>query len=312
MAKEVLIYSDIQSWTAANFINDVNEVEGDLVVRVDSNGGDPQSTYGMIAKYREFEGNKNVKIDGRAYSSAFFFAAMVDNVEALSVSSFMIHRAAYPDWYEAEYMTDEQRSSLEAINKDLKKGFESKVDIAMFEEIAGITVKEIFSMDDRKNVFLSAKQAKKIGLINKITPINSAIKAQLESNMAVISARYTPTIESNKKEVVINKKIEIMTIDEVKANPEFVSAILADEKDRVGSWLKFVDVDAKAVSEGINSGNKLSQTAMAEFAIKLNSSATLKKVEDNAAPIVAAIVTDPVIEETELEKVSASLMNSLK
>ena len=63
MNNEVLIYGGINVYSAEAFINSVNNVEGDsLVVRMDTNGGDPQSTFGMVAKFNEFEGDKLLKV----------------------------------------------------------------------------------------------------------------------------------------------------------------------------------------------------------------------------------------------------------
>ena len=47
--------------------------------------------------------------------------------------------------------------------------------------------------------------------------------------------------------------------------------------------MSFVDADAKAVSEGIKSGNNITQTAMADFTRKQISAEALKLAEDKGA-----------------------------
>lgn len=309
MAKEVLIYSDIHSWTAESFINEVNETEGDLTIRIDSNGGDPQATYGMVAKYNEFEGNKKVKVDGRAYSSAMFFITKADNVEALDVSKFLVHRAAYSEMTE-KYMDDEMKAHLIDINEDLRSSFEAKVDVEKFNSISGVSMDEVFSMDDRIDVFLNAEQAKEIGLIDTITPLTSSIKASIDNRYSTIAAKFEHKTQT--KQVVTNKKVDKMTIEKLRAeHPEVYSAIVAEERDRVGAYLAFVEVDAKAVSEGIKSGDRMSQTMMAEMAIKMNATASLAAVEAAAAPAVEAAAVVVEDEKTEYQKTEARLMESL-
>ena len=69
-----------------------------------------------------------------------------------------------------------------------------------------------------------------------------------------------------------------MTLAEIKANhPTLVEQILKEnaektkegiinaERDRVGSWMVYIDVDPKAVKEGITEGKTLSATQQAEF-----------------------------------------------
>jgi len=73
MAKEVLLYGEMYSWSARDFISAVEDAKGsDLSVRVNSMGGDVDYGYGMIAKFKEFEGKKSVKVDGSAASMAAF------------------------------------------------------------------------------------------------------------------------------------------------------------------------------------------------------------------------------------------------
>jgi ATP-dependent protease ClpP protease subunit len=80
MAKEILLYGDIYDYSAETFINAMNELDGteELTVRINSNGGEPNSMAGMIDKFQSYAGPKKIKIDGKAFSSAFFFALYVD------------------------------------------------------------------------------------------------------------------------------------------------------------------------------------------------------------------------------------------
>jgi ATP-dependent protease ClpP protease subunit len=332
MPKEVLIYNNIDSYSARDFIQEVDEIEAgeDLTVRVNTNGGSPEYGWGMVAKFKEFEGEKSVKVDGKAFSTGFFFCCYADNVEALDVSQLMVHRAAYPKWVESnpDYFTEAMRSYLENVNKDLESAFRNSVDVSKFEELKGVKVKDIFSMDNRIDTFLSANEAKKIGLVSKVNKITPKKQANIQASMFEIAAKYNQPVDPDyKKEIKPQVAADIteqkpkkinMTIEKIKAeHPELYAQIVATgvakEKDRAGAWAAFVEVDPKAVAEGIKSGDNISQTAMAEFAIK-------KMSTDSKAAITAAntppVKTDDVKpEETELtavEKLSAKLDVELK
>jgi ATP-dependent protease ClpP protease subunit len=303
MAKEVLIYGGIHSLSAFDFITSVNEIKDgeDLVVRINTDGGSPEYGFGMVAKFREFEGNKSVKVDGKAHSAGMFFCTYAEKVEALSVSQFLVHRAAYSEWFEdSTLFTEELKTNLVNINKDLQRAFEAKVDVAKFEEISGVTVKEIFSMDSRKDVFLTATQAKKIGLINKVVNITPTKQASLDSMMEEVVAKYSgKALEQkeikNEKNITNPIKQKNMDLNKLKAEHHALyaevlavgkEAGIAAEKDRIGAYLAFVDADPKAVVEGIKSGKSLSATQMAEFVKAQVSKTLVNDAEKENAPEV--------------------------
>ena len=138
MAKEVLIYGGINSSSASDFIKEIDSAgDEDLTIRINTPGGNPEAGFGMIAKLQEREGKTNIKIDGSAYSMGLFMAAYADNVEALDTSEFLFHRAAYPQWYEQEYMTEAESENLVRINSSLEKAFRNSIDVKAFEEMKG-------------------------------------------------------------------------------------------------------------------------------------------------------------------------------
>lgn len=324
---EVLLYGSIFTGTSVDFINAINEAnEGDdLVVRVNSPGGDVQQGWGMIAKFSEFQGKKTVKIDGAAYSMGLFFAAYADEVEALDVSQFMVHRAAFPDWYEENYMSDSDRENLTNINKSLRSAFENKINVDAFEELKGVTMKQLFSLDERVDVFLTAKEAKKIGLINKIVNITPKKKKDINASMMQVAAHHgfkdikgfnnvesfkdaKPTQEAADN-LIVKQKTKKMTKEELKANhpglfAEVVGIGVSEERDRVGAWLKFNDIDASAVTTGIESGENISQTAMADFQRK-----SFSKNELNSMSAEGANTENP---KTETPEAGAELTDAQK
>lgn len=299
MAKEILLYSGIDSLSSSEFIREMDEAAAeDVTVRVNCPGGTPEYGWGMVAKLAEHPGKKKVKVDGQAYSMGLFFLCYADDSEGLDVSEYLVHRAAYSQWFESspEYFTDPMRENLTRINASLEKAFRAKVDVALFEELKGVKVKDIFSMDSRIDVFLSAKEAKKIGLIKSIVNITPTKKAEIESRMSAVAEKITAQYTGTKPPKETEPKNTIMTLAELKANhPAIYAQAVAEgvingvsqEKERVEACMVFVEIDPMAVKAAIESGKPLSPKQMAELSLKSFSAESLKKTEGSSAkPIV--------------------------
>ena len=305
MKNEVLIYGGIYNYSASEFINSVNNISSDsLVVRMDTNGGDPQSAYGIAAKFNEFEGDKVLKIDGRAYSSGFLIATLVDNVEALDVSEFMVHRAAYADWIESsEYFTDDLKSSLKRINDQLKAAFIKKIDVEAFEKMKDVSVDEIFSMESRIDVYLTAKEAKKIGLIKKINKLTPEIKAEINSKKFEVAANYRPKQANTETPKVKNK---IMTKEEFKTNhPEAYASIVGE-----GVSQRNAEIEAEKVAIEAKKAEKEAIRAEVLAEIEAAKKDPAQALANESAPVVNA-ATENIVEPSELEKLSAKLNSEL-
>lgn len=289
MVRELLIYGNFNETLASSFIQDVGSVDSEsdsLVVRMNTNGGDPMMGFGMAAKFKEFKGKKIVKVDGKAYSTGLFFLAYADEVEALEESQFLLHRAAYPEFIEkSDAFKDGIKANLIDVNTSLRNAIESKIDVEAFEKITGKTLDEVFSMDSREDVYFSAKQAKKIGLISKVVKLTAENHAEITANMTV--------------EMAAELKLDVKSINKVKMtkgeiqsqHPEAYESILglgvakgvAQEADRLKAWNAFAHVDAEAVKKGIESGENMSQSMMAELSLKSAKLEAAKVVEKENA-----------------------------
>ena len=302
---EVLIYGGINTDSVSNIIDSINSVEGDeLVVRMDTNGGDPQAAYGIAAKINEFEGKKVLKVDGRAISAGFLISCLVENVEALDVSEFMVHRAAYADWFEeSEFLNDDLKLSLKRVNDDIKKAFIKKIDVESFEKIAKVTIDEIFSMDSRIDVYLTAKQAKKIGLIKKINKLTPEISASIDLKKFEAHGLYDFAPVNNKKE---QPKVEKMTKEEFKMNhPEAYASVVAE-----GVAKKEAEIAAEKAAKEARKAEK--EAIRAEVLAEIEAS---KENPGKALEIESAeeVQTNEVVskEQTLIDEMSASIDSQL-
>lgn len=286
MPKEIYLYSPVYDFVAQDLISAMNENTEELTMRVNSPGGSVFANYGICAKMQE-HGNVNIKVDGAAMSSAANLLPYAKSVECLDVSTFLLHRA---DMY---VESESDKAFLARINKDLRVKLLARVDAVIFKEVTGFSIDEMFDSEKRIDITLDAKQAKKIGLVQKINKLTPSEVEAFNSKMLFNIAAYN----DNKNQ----QKQKTMTIDTLKAeHPALFAQVVAlgveKEKDRVEACLAFIDVDAKGAIEAINSGKDLSQKQMAEFAVKAMSK---KSLTDLAAESNKGIATTEV---TETEK----------
>ena len=288
MAK-ITLYTGIYSSTADIFVNKLFEVpeNEDIEVYMNSPGGSVFAGWSIIGALNERSGKKTAKVFGDASSMALYMLLFMDNVEALDVSTFLIHRA---DGY---VESEEDKKFLADINKQIRAKLEKKINKDTFKEATGVSFDEIFDMNNRKNVNLSAKQAKKIGLVDKIIRLDP-------QQIAAMNERFVGFVDfdpqgsdqnpqgSEKQKPIEDKKStntqtkKRMTKEELKAqHPDIYADIFKEgakaEKDRVEAILAFSDVDLEGCKKLITEGTEPTQKFYAEMTRKAISAA---KVED--------------------------------
>lgn len=305
---------------AQDFVRELEAAKNeDVTIRLNTSGGDPLDAWSCLAKVSEHKKGKTVKVDGKALSAGFFFCCYAKDVECLDVSEFLVHRAAYSAWYERE-MSEEERNSVKNTNANLRKAMEAKINVAKFEALKGVTLDQLFSMESRIDVTLTAQEALAIGLVNKINTITPALAAQINARVdeyRAKAAKHETDLHVKAAEVTTQVKPENMTIETLKAqHPAVYNAIFAEGKqagvteelDRVKACLVFNEIDPKGVKEAIQSGKPLSAQQMAEFVLKQNSPEALAKLaESSTKPIEtpAAPEGEKPEEAKELEKSTA-------
>lgn len=294
MPKELYIYSGINNDSALAFLQSMEEnANEDVVIRVNSPGGSVFSFWGMAAKMNEMKGKKTIKVDGLAASAGAFFLLYGDTVEALDVSTLMIHRA------DAYISSPEDQARLDLINTDLRAKLTAKIDDKKMKELKGVSIKDLFNPDTRIDLFLTAKEAKAIGLVDKITKVNPKEASAFTEKYFNVAAEFTPPASPIQTP-------KVMTLAEFKAaHPAIYNECLelgiAQEKDRVEAALVFNEIDPKGVKAAIESGKPLSQKQMAEFALKQNSPEALAKLTAESAATVTTTATEEKVK-TEKEK----------
>lgn len=258
MAKKIIpIYTYIDSYLAertAMAISDAERFGDELEIRISTGGGDVEQGWALLSLIQSFKGVKTMQVDGRAMSMGAFMCLYAENVEALNVSSFMLHRASYGKWIESsEYFTEDMKKNLDMVNSNLKAKMKQKIDADAFKKAFNITIDEMFE-GEQKDYSFDAKTAKKIGLISSIKTLDSVAKSDINAicRTVEIAAMYDEQTESKTEQLNSHK----MTIQEVKANhPDVVKAIQDETIANVKAWQGFIDIDAKTALEGMVTGN---------------------------------------------------------
>lgn len=313
MKKEILLYDYVYSYSTADVISKMDEYkDDDIVLRVNSKGGEVYAAYGIMAKFLEHQNSKIIRVDGIAASMGAFLCCAADSVECLDVSTFLFHRASMGSWFEnqPELFTAELRQQLTSMNAQLRALMEGRFTAEKWEKVTKTTLDDLFSLESRIDVTLTAKQAKALGLVSKINPITPEKKAEIESlvmGFAAMTIPEVPKAEIPTPKITVQKQNIKMNIQQLKADhPEVYEAVynlgVTAEKDRVEAYLEFADVDPVAVKAGIAEGKQITAKEMAAFSRKAIAQATLNTMEaENPAEIKTAEVpadgkTTPVAE----------------
>ena len=312
MAKEVYIYGAFNSAQSLQFVSDLEQCKNeDIVLRINTPGGDVTDAWSCIAKFSEHAKGKKVKVDGKALSGGAFFLCAVEEAECLDVSQFLYHRAAF--WFEQydDLFTEDDKKYLLTVNAQLRKLIESKISADKFFAVTGVTYDQMFSLDARIDVRLTPDQALQLGLvqkINKATPaMASSINAMVDKYAAAAhSADNDLRIQVTEPKPNHQSNNDTMTPAEIKAkHPEAYAQIFNEgmtaERDRVGSYMAFAHLDIEGVKKGIAEGKAMTDTQRSEFALKVLSAEALKKLQADSAGKLTTAEQD-VKEKTEEQK----------
>ena len=196
--------------------------------------------------------------------------------------------------------TEEDKAYLNSINANFRKKMEEKIPSALFKQVTGKSYNDMFNPDMRIDCIITAKQAKQLGLVSKINKLSvteaKKIKALADKYnfTAELPTQITSVLELESNVEPIIEPIKMKTIAEFKAaHPELFAQVQQEaidaERDRVGSFLAFLEIDAVTAKAGIESGKPMTQTQMAQFNVKAMQANTLAKLPSNAVEVTAAV-----------------------
>lgn len=334
MAKDILLYGSIWEYNALYFFDQINEAteedaSAEMTLRINCDGGSPDYGMSMIEKIQELADQIRVKVGAMAHSMALFILCYIETsrVECIDTTQAVLHRAAYPSWMEssASFPDSIYQQMMVKTNKDLEKAFRASVDVEVLESLPqfkdkNLTLKDVFSLETRIEILLTAADLKKIGLVSKINKITPTKTAEMKSQIAAFNncrslKEFKMAAQAVNKPEEIQNPIAMTTLAELKEKfPALYALAVADgvkaEKDRVGAVMVFAHLDLPGAKKIIESGEPMTATQMAEFSLKQLSPAALQTVvESNNPPVITAeIATTPEVQKKkELDQFEASV-----
>jgi ATP-dependent Clp protease, protease subunit len=293
--KEILLYGALYDWTAEYIVREINMFDDmdDLTMRMDTPGAYVLKGNVILSKLADRKGGIQFFVDGQAASMGAFMLLYGQNNVGSEESIYVFHKAAFEPWYEP---TEDDQKELKALNARMKARMEARLfDNAKTKAL----IKKVFEPDVRNNVKLSATEALEIGLITEIKPLDLNAKAQMSAFAAGETISLSSILDQPGAPVPDHSnnhhKSKGMTIDQLKAeHPALYTQILAageqagidKERDRVGSFLAFIEADPLAVKEGISAGKAMTETQRSEFAMAAYKVAQNKaQADDNVPPV---------------------------
>ena len=339
----ILFFGEFTNFSVASFMIRMQQAKREkLDVRIECNslGGDPDAGFGLVKTIRDYPYKNSMMVYGAAYSFMAYALLYSDDVSCLEQSTFLFHRAA------SFMIEDEQIPAMRRLlvekNNSLRKAMEEKLDVAAFERISGVTLDQLFSMDDRIDVVFNAEEALEIGLVKKVVPLSAneardinqmmlaashghgIQKLQVSNEMKNLSELKEKDPEGYKKlmaEAVLEAKKGQEKEQEKKPNPATfvtVESLTAEqavdaERERVKEWNVFAEIDPKKVKEGIESGKKITDSERSEFLLQTYKTGFAKRLEEaGGAPVVTGPSgADATPEDKNLQSLEAGLRKGL-
>jgi len=233
MKKPIFLYGSIDAIKSERYSVELLELPDneDSETWINSGGGSVFDGYAMLtalAKRKQMYPNtkNNALVTGDASSMAFNMLLFMDNVEAVETANITIHRA--DTWV----FDERQQDWLNKKNKELRQKLENKVNEELFVKITGTSYDEIFDPEKRLNLTITAKQAKKLGIVQKI--INLETTKQLEAQYSNVLAAFHNTGINNLNSINMKKTIkrELTAAERFKGVAEFEIDIEADNNNQ--------------------------------------------------------------------------------
>ena len=177
--KLITLYHPIFADTAEAFIHAMHDYKGEeTIIHANGPGGSVFAGWGMVAALQSNNDNTLYHVDGYVASMHAYMSMFAKNVECLDVSRFMIHRA------EGRVDSKEDQEFLDGVNDQIKSKMHERFDSDLFEMHAKTSIDSIFDSEERKDVWLTAQQAKDIGLVSKINRVTPAQQKAMSKMVA--------------------------------------------------------------------------------------------------------------------------------
>ena len=312
----------IGTYSITELINEVDAVKEDAEISWDSTGGSTWAGQKFIDHLNNRESKLTARVTGIAASMGAITLPFFDYVIGAEESEVMIHQAIGGD-----------ESTLKATNKFLYAALAKKINEDKFEQITGHKLKKVMLGDERIDVWMIGKDAKKIGLYDETFSLLDGKSASLISNINISELDYELPENIKEKYGLITKKAKQvksntneMEMKDVKqaelksGNPSVYNAIekeaIETERKRVSCIMKYAKFDMEKAKEMIEKGATLGVDEVEHFMEKKFAKTEIDNLENSSEGDLnpgkkAALVTEKTAEVKEKESAISSLRDSL-
>lgn len=185
-------WSEDKSIDAALVRDELDGVDGDITIRLNSGGGDVFEGIEIYNYLKEHPGNVTVEVTGLAASAATFIVAAADEAIMNTGTSFMIHEASSFAWGNKAELK-KVLNALETIDDSI---------IAIYSERTGQTKEQLTDWMAEEKWF-TAEEAVKNGFADKVKE-----KPQAVENQADISALINQAVAEAMQSFAAQAKVE--------------------------------------------------------------------------------------------------------
>lgn len=199
----VIFDDDFLAWlcdgvSARAFRKELNSGEGDIIVRIHSEGGDCLAAAAIYTALKEYRGKVTVKIDGLAASAASIVAMAGDSVEISPVGMIMIHNP----WTGAVGDSAEMKTvakMLDDVKETIINAYEQKTKLPR-EQLAQL-------MDDE--TWFHAQKAIEYGFADKIIGDENPPSIEISSRRQIMNCMTSAIKAKLKAEKKSDNRLDV-------------------------------------------------------------------------------------------------------
>ena len=251
-----------------------------IIFDTDSPGGTVDGTQALHEAIKGAKAHTVAPVSGMAGSACYWAIAGCDEVFATSDtdiigsigtmislvdnSKAMEGKGVVLRTYYADASTDKNKDITDAKNGDGKALVQNMLNPMNDVFVGSVKASRPgISEDALTGKVFTSKAAIEMGLIDGVKSMDEIFKS---ASALANQNQYA----YNKSEIIKpSSKSNKMDINQFKAeHPDTYKAVLAEERDRVGAWLEFIDADPSAVVAGINGGERIGQKQTVELTRK--------------------------------------------